>query len=153
MRTLASKTLIALLVSGTTVYASCYGSFALTKKVHWWNGAASSNKFVQWLVFVGLNVIPIYGLAVVVDALVVNSLEFWTGSNPVKGVASRVEKNADGTATVYRGDEVYTAVPVGPDRVEIYKGEQRLGIAAVAQDGSLVVTDESGAVRLSQNAL
>ena len=153
MKRIASKTLIACLLAGTTTFAGCYGSFALTKKVHTWNGEASSNKFVQWLVFLGLNVIPVYGLAVVIDAFVANPIEFWTGDNPAAGVATRVEKNSDGTATITRGDEVFTAVPVASDKVEIFKDGQRIGIAAVTEDGALVVTDETGAVRLSKASL
>ncbi len=154
MKRTASRSLIACLAAGSTLFAGCYGSFALTKKVYDWNGEASSNKFVQWLVFVGLNVIPVYSLAVAVDAIVVNTVEFWTGDNPVEGVATRVEKNSDGSATVYRGDEVFTAVPVGADRVEIRNQEgQRIGMAATTPEGGLIVTDETGAVRYEQSKL
>jgi hypothetical protein len=34
--------------------------------------------------FSGLNIIPVYWLFTLADVLVLNSLEFWTGSNPVK---------------------------------------------------------------------
>ncbi len=153
MRRFASKSLIACLLAGSTLFSGCYGSFALTKKVHSWNGEVSSDKFIQWFVFLGLNVIPVYGLAVAVDALLVNTLEFWTGENPAVGMATRVEQNPDGTATIYRGDDVFTAVPVAEDRVEIFQDGQRVGVAAVTKDGGLVVTDEAGNVRLEKASL
>jgi hypothetical protein len=143
------KLLLASVVSACTLVAGCYGSFTLTKKVYDWNGEASDNKFVVWLVFLGLNVIPVYGIAVAVDALIMNSVEFWTGENPA-GIATRVEKNADGTATVYRGDEVYQAVPVSKDRVELYKGNERIGVATISESGEMVVMDEKGDVRLEK---
>jgi len=150
MNRLSIKTpsfLLASVVSASTLLAGCYGSFALTKKVHEWNGEVSPNKFVQWLVFLGLNVIPVYGIAVAVDVLVANTLEFWTGSNPVGGTATRVVPNDDGTATVYRGDEVYKAIPVSQNTVELYKGDERIGTAVVAENGEMVVSDEKGEVR------
>lgn len=153
MQRIGSKVLMASLLAGTTLFSGCYGSFALTKKVHSWNGEVSPNKFVQWLVFLGLNVVPVYGVAVAVDALIVNTVEFWTGDNPAGGVATRVEKHDDGTATVYRGDDVFTAVPVAHDKVEIFKDGQRIGIAATTEDGRLVVTDESGTIRFDKKAL
>lgn len=76
-----------------------------------------------------------------------NTIEFWTG------IATRIEKHEDGTATIYRGDEVFTAIPVAPDKVEIYKDGQRVGVAATTEDGSLVVTDERGVVRLNTKEL
>lgn len=153
MRRIASKSIIACLMAGSTLFSGCYGSFALTKKVHSWNGEVSPNKFVQWFVFLGLNVVPVYGLAVFVDAIAVNAIEFWTGDNPVGGVATRVEQNEDGTATVYRGNDVYKAVPISKDQVEIYKDGQRVGIAAKAEDGSFTVTDEAGNVVLDKASL
>tara|TARA_R110002073_G_scaffold320759_6_gene496490 strand:+ start:130 stop:591 length:462 start_codon:yes stop_codon:yes gene_type:complete len=153
MKRFGSKVLIAGLLAGTTLFSGCYGSFALTKKVHSWNGEVSENKFVQWLVFLGLNVVQVYSIAIAVDALVANTIEFWTGDNPAAGVATRVEKNEDGTATIYRGDEVFTAVPVANDKVEIYKDGQRVGVAATTEDGSFVVTDERGVVRLNTKKL
>jgi hypothetical protein len=41
------------------------------------------DKWVNWLVFLGLSIIPVYQLFVLADVLVLNSLEFWTGRNPV----------------------------------------------------------------------
>jgi hypothetical protein len=58
------------------------------------------SKWVKWLVFLGLSIIPVYELFVLADALVLNSVEFWTGSNPIK-------RRADGS-TVTR---VATADP------------------------------------------
>lgn len=153
MQRIASKSLIACLVAGSTLFSGCYGSFALTKKVHSWNGEVSENKFVQWFVFLGLNVVPVYAAAIFVDAIAVNTVEFWTGDNPVGGVATHVEQNEDGTATIYRGDDVYTAIPVAGDKVEIFKDGQRVGVAAVTEDGGFVVTDETGNVRLEKASL
>ena len=61
---------------------SCIGKFALTHKVLGWNHQIS-NKFVNELVFVGFWILPIYEISALADLLVINSIEFWSGSNPI----------------------------------------------------------------------
>ena len=63
--------------------AGCFGNFALTRKVYDYNQDVSPDKWIRWLVFLVLNVIPVYGFATLFDALFANSIEFWTGENPV----------------------------------------------------------------------
>ncbi len=41
------------------------------------------NKFVKELVFLGLVILPVYEISILVDAFILNTLEFWTGSNPM----------------------------------------------------------------------
>ena len=66
-----------------TLQTGCYGEFALTNIVYDWNGTVNPNKFVKSLVFFGLCIIPVYGVAVFIDAIILNLIEFWTGTNPV----------------------------------------------------------------------
>jgi hypothetical protein len=60
----------------------CYGRFQLVRNLYKWNGSVG-NKFVNEAVFLVLNIVPVYGFASFVDAVVLNTVEFWTGSNPV----------------------------------------------------------------------
>lgn len=60
----------------------CFGSFNLTGVVYDWNGSFSS-KWVRWLIFLVLIIVPVYEIVLIVDALVLNTIEFWTGDNPV----------------------------------------------------------------------
>ena len=77
------KTLLAgLLVALCLTQAGCYGSFKLTNKLHDWNGEVG-DKYVNALVFFGLIVVPVYEVAILVDGLVLNTIEFWGGDNPV----------------------------------------------------------------------
>ena len=72
-------------LSGTILFSSCVGSFGLFNRVSSWNQSVG-NKFVNELVFLAMNIIPVYGVAYLADALVINSIEFWSGSNPMVNV-------------------------------------------------------------------
>ena len=76
----------ALLLSLTLVtvsVSSCYGKFALTRKLYSWNGSAAQNKFVVNLIFWGLCIVQVYSIAGLVDGVFLNTVEFWTGNNPM----------------------------------------------------------------------
>lgn len=65
-----------------SVSTGCYGSFAVTKKLYSWNGTLG-NKFVKSMVFFVFGVAQVYTICAVVDAVVLNVIEFWVGSNPM----------------------------------------------------------------------
>jgi hypothetical protein len=97
MKARPSRLLAALFVTVLSLHVSgCFGSFALTRKIYDLNQGVSDNKFVQWALFLGFTIIPVYGVGVFVDSLVFNSLEFWTGSNPL----ANAETLPDGTRVV-----------------------------------------------------
>lgn len=64
------------------VFTSCIGSFALTNKLLTWNRSIGS-KIVNELVFIGFWILPVYEVSALADVLVINSIEFWSGSNPM----------------------------------------------------------------------
>ena len=66
-------------LSGT----GCIGHFGLSQKVREFNLETSEDRWGREIVFVALYIIPVYPLAGLVDILVLNSVEFWTGKNPI----------------------------------------------------------------------
>jgi hypothetical protein len=70
-------------LSLSVLFTGCFGSFSLLHKVHDWNGSVSENKFVQELVFLGFIILPVYSLSSLIDAVILNTVEFWTGDNPL----------------------------------------------------------------------
>lgn len=70
------------LALGIASFQGCIGTFKLTGKVLNFNKGLG-NKWIQELAFLVMAIIPVYGVAIIVDALIFNSLEFWTGSNPI----------------------------------------------------------------------
>ncbi len=71
-----SVLLVVILLSG------CFGNFQLTRNLYTWNsqvGDKFANTAVMWV----LMIIPVYGVCGFVDFFVLNTIEFWTGENPL----------------------------------------------------------------------
>ena len=69
-----SKTsLVVALLSGCILFSSCIGSFSLWNGVKEWNQGLG-NKFVNELVFIALNIVPVYGIAYFADGVVLNTI-------------------------------------------------------------------------------
>ncbi len=138
--------------------AGCIGRFALTQKVYEFNREVDSNKWIQWLAFLVLNVVPVYPFAVIIDAVFANSVEFWTGDNPVVGTGPGGEtKIVHGPAgEVVRmtrlAPGVVDVVLVAPDGAvqELTLVLEREALAAYDREGTLVarVGDRDGAPAL-----
>ncbi|MGY6561699.1 MAG: DUF3332 family protein [Luteibaculaceae bacterium] len=62
---------------------NCLGEFKLTRMLYEFNTSISDNKFVNNLVFWAANIIPVYAVVVFVDVVILNLIEFWSGSNPL----------------------------------------------------------------------
>jgi hypothetical protein len=60
---------------------SCIGPNNAYNSVAAWNSKLADSKFVNELVFFGLNLIPVYPIILTGDYLIFNSVEFWTGKN------------------------------------------------------------------------
>lgn len=61
---------------------SCIGNFTLTKRLLTWNQNIGG-KFANEVVFLCFCILPVYEVSAVIDVLVMNSIEFWSGSNPM----------------------------------------------------------------------
>jgi len=140
--------------------SGCYGSFNLVRKVHHFNGDVSENQWVQELVFLGLVFIPVYGLASLGDAIIVNSIEFWSGENPVSVGGS---SDGDSASRVLQADDAEVAMTLRADgKIHVVVDEQGAiteflleksadGVRALTLDGAVLehVTTESGELKLA----
>jgi len=147
MKSRPSRLLAALFATFLSLHVSgCFGSFALTRKIYQLNQDVSVNKFVQWLVFLAFVIIPVYGVGAFVDAIVFNSLEFWTGDNPLASAGTAeegtrvVRLSPTDTLRLSRDES-------GVMRVELDRAgqEPRVRYFEPLDDG-MVVRDEAGAL-------
>jgi hypothetical protein len=93
MRRLVGACLLGTFLPIATV--GCFGRFELTRKVYRWNQEVDQDKWIRWLAFLGLIILPIYEFSTLIDVLFANSVEFWSGKNPV-ATATRVIEGEDG---------------------------------------------------------
>lgn len=79
MRKLAAGLGLALCLAGS----SCIGPNNAYNSVLSWNSKVSDSKFLNELVFLGLNIVPVYQLCLFGDYILFNSVEFWSGENMI----------------------------------------------------------------------
>ena len=109
---------MALLLGGSILVSSCIGSFPVFHKVLDWNRGLG-DRFVNELVFIAFNIIPVYPVTWLVDFLVTNSIEFWSGQS----VACESSEILDG-ATVQRSASGYSISKDG-ETVNLVFNEER----------------------------
>jgi hypothetical protein len=129
----------------------CFGKFQLTRNLYGYNKDYHDDKWVTWIAFLVATIIPVYGGAILVDAIVANSLEFWTGDNPIqpRGMSRRFTDASSGQSvemTLLRDGRIEARISSpqgstqrlflerGPDSVSARDAEGRL-LARVGAGG------------------
>lgn len=84
------KKISALVLSGllTSQLTGCMGQMGLSAMVTKGNLSAVDNRYGRAGLFALMS--PVYGIAATADLFIVNSIEFWTGTNPVTGKSPAV---------------------------------------------------------------
>lgn len=110
-------------MASSIMFSSCIGSFGLTNKLLTWNRSIDS-KFVNELVFVAFWIVPVYEISALADILVINSIEFWSGSNPVADVGNvKTIDGKDGIYTVETKTDGYHIEKEGEKAVDLVFNE------------------------------
>lgn len=146
--------LLALAVSAQ----ACYGPFELTKKLYDWNGSLG-DKWVVEGAFLLLNIVPVYDVAVFADAIVLNSVKFWTGKSMleskvikqdgIKAVMTGYPDRKVICVDIYRSGELVDSAILMPSEDGSMKAIMRDGTRLVSRqetDGSFVVVSADGKV-------
>lgn len=97
---------VVLTIASSMMFTSCIGSFALTNKLLTWNNQIG-NKFLNEIVFFAFWIIPVYEVTSAADLIVLNTVEFWSGSNPI-AMGIKVIKGHDGDYLVECDGKGYT---------------------------------------------
>ena len=160
------------LVALSLFASGCYGPFNLTRRLYRWNGQFA-DKWEKEIVFILLAYFPIYGLTILGDGVVFNSMEFWTGKNPVDAPSMRsdlpqTKRIVRGTAeavltytpTSFQLQQFQQGQPAGSLRITQredvamgWNGDGRLLVTAQAlPDGGVVIRDGQGKSMASYSA-
>lgn len=148
-----SKTvLVCAMLSGSVLFSSCIGSFGLWNSLKDWNQGVS-NKFVNELIFLAFHIVPVYEIAYLADVLVLNSIEFWSGSSPVASIGEvKTVQGENGEYLVKTNENGYTITKKGEDQSVdlVYNKEDKTWNAvASGQSFELVKMNEDGTATMS----
>ena len=127
--------------------SGCYGPFNLVRRLHHWNGQVSNDKWAREAVFIVLAWVPVYSLATLGDALIFNSIEFWTGNNPVAPVVQNPDVQTKRIAR-HDAEAILTRMksPAGQQLMieQFRKGERAASLRIEQQDGLTKAFDGAG---------
>lgn len=73
------------------VLTGCLGNMGLTGKVKEFNLEATEHRWGREGIFLGFQVFYVYRVCALLDLLVFNSIEFWSGENPINGKSPVVD--------------------------------------------------------------
>jgi hypothetical protein len=143
------------------VMGGCYGAFPLTHKIYNFNGDISRHKLIQTVTFWVFVIIPVYEVGMIIDAIIPNLIEFWTGEQ-ILSVGPTTDSNGntvcltpspDGrqaVLTVSRDGKVLAQeffVKVSDTTIEVRDAEGSLhGKVLKLADGTINLTDRNGIV-------
>jgi hypothetical protein len=84
------KTIAGLLVA-VMMFSGCMGHSALSSKVIRWNLETAESRWGREGVFVGLWITLVYPVCGILDLIIFNSIEFWSGENSINGKSPVVD--------------------------------------------------------------
>lgn len=126
------KGIALVLVAAVGVFsAGCFGKFQLTRKVYDINQSIDE-KYVRSAATWIFVIVQVYTVAALVDFIVFNVIEFWTGENPVASApVTKVYAQGNGKTvlTLSRDGSATSAV------IERYEGETLVSTLRVRDDG------------------
>ena len=107
------------LICSSFMFSSCVGSYSLLNRLSTWNQGVG-NKWVNELVCLAFHIVPIYPVCYVADALVINSIEFWSGTNPMASIGDvKKVKGENGNYLVTTLENGYSIVKEGDENVQM----------------------------------
>ncbi len=144
MKTRSIRSVIAvtfLCLVGTT---ACFGSFTTLRRVYSWNQTVDNDKWAKWGVFTAAMIVPVYPSATIFDLMFVNSVEFWSGRNPM-AMGPEATETGDRLAMELQPDGTVGATVRAPDG-----SEERYTV--VREPGAISAYDESGELAARSSA-
>lgn len=150
-------TALCAVLGGSLLCSSCIGSFGAWNSLKDWN-MGIGHKAVNEIVFIAFHIIPVYEVAYLADVLVLNSIEFWSGSNPLADVGTeKVIQGEDGEYLVRINEDGYTITKKGEENRPldlVYNAEDRtwnavaegqaFELMTMNEDGSITYKDQNG---------
>lgn len=144
-------------LGGSLLCSSCIGSFSIWNGLKDWNMGVG-HKAVNEIVFVAFHIVPVYEVAYLADVLVLNSIEFWSGSNPLSDIGTdKVIQGENGEYLLRTNEDGYTITKLGEadhplDLVyneenrtwNVVTEDQTFELMTMNKDGSVTYKEQNG---------
>ena len=151
MKKSKSIVLMACIISSSLFFSSCIGSFSLFNHLKAWNQKVG-DKFVNELIFFAMHIIPIYEVAYISDALVLNAIEFWTGANPLANVGEvKKVKGENGEYLITNLKDGYHIEKVGEKisiELKYNENDQTWNVVSEGKTNKLIKLNNNGTANL-----
>jgi uncharacterized protein DUF3332 len=142
------------LMLGLACFGGCIGSFRLTRTVYAFNVAVTDDKVLREALFVGFLIVPVYEVSVVVDGVVLNTIELVNNENPLETTMARtsngrrvaVTSEDDGSLTLDVEGERLSRVLRRGRSLELVQGEEVLAVVSPTDEGGVRIS-AAGRVR------
>jgi len=137
------KTVMGLALAAVMTFG-CTGSFPLTNELYQFH--REQDRWVDEILFLVFAVTPVYGTVLLADAVVLNSIEFWTGENPLEASRSGAGSDDDPEVVVGSGENSITMrYDTRTRRVEVKPGQgdgERFYLART--ENGVIASDQEG---------
>ncbi len=144
------KTLMGLALTAV-IAAGCTGPFPLTNELYQFH--REKERWVDEALFLVFAVTPVYGTALIADAVLLNSIEFWTGENPLEASGDETIPDSDREVIAGEGEESVTmrydpstrVVEVCPGAgagEPFYLAATRSGVIAMDEGGKVLYSSQ-----------
>ena len=61
----------------------CLGPNHLFNTLHNWNAEETDMDWANELIYIGMNIVPVYGVGLFIDQVFLNTIDYWSGDNPM----------------------------------------------------------------------
>ncbi len=123
------------LALGTVSGTGCLGKYALFNKVQDWNGTLG-DKWINSVVHFAFWLVPVYPLTLLGDFVIFNTVEFWTGNNPIAANGVGVSESGEAVAVRIATEEgEYIIEQRRGEPAHVYRDGTLIGMGEPAEDG------------------
>ena len=157
------KTLaVCMTVVALSSVTGCMGRNAMTKSVHDWNLETADSAWGREGLF--LLTIPVWYITNFLDLFIINSIEFWSGENPISNEGALVDmkvaslekmgiKNVASAQSRYLENEVLMYVSYKDGTQEVFHATRQDGIYSFYRGKDLVIQVEESQMKDLQAAI
>ncbi len=137
---------VSVVLAASVMCSSCIGSHALFHKVYDVNQSISGNKWINEIVYFAFWIVPVYEISLLGDLFIFNSIEFWTGSNPMAKTGTKKMKGSDGKEYVIKTKKEGYTISQGKSSMDLKYNEkdQTWSVVSKGQEHKLLKVRTDG---------